>query len=77
MSMQGSVGVSGLRGAGQQVLLVEDDPVQREGIAHWLREDGLVVEECSTVQQAVDRYKDRGFDVVVTDLRLHGGSGLG
>ncbi|AOF86433.1 response regulator [Hydrogenophaga sp. RAC07] len=59
-----------------RVLLVEDDEVQREGMAQWLRDDGLVVDECSTVEQAVARYQGQEFDVVVTDLRLEGSSGL-
>lgn len=65
-----------LNGVKGRVLLVEDDEVQREGMAQWLRDNGLVVDECSTVEQAAARYQGQEFDVVVTDLRLHGGSGL-
>jgi signal transduction histidine kinase len=50
--------------------------VQRAGMAQWLRDDGLLVDECSTVEQAVARYQGQEFDVVVTDLRLDRGSGL-
>ena len=67
---------SGLNGVVKSVLLVEDDEVQREGMAQWLRDNGLVVDECSTVQQAVAKYQVQEFDVVVTDLHLHASSGL-
>jgi len=45
-------------------------------MAQWLRDDGLLVDECSTVEQAVARYQGQEFDVVVTELRLDSGSGL-
>lgn len=74
--MHDNVEISRLSGAVGRVLLVEDDDVQRAGMAQWLRDDGLLVDECSTVEQAVARYQGQEFDVVVTDLRLDGGSGL-
>lgn len=74
--MHDNVEMSRLNGAVGRVLLVEDDDVQRAGMAQWLRDDGLLVDECSTVEQAVARYQGQEFDVVVTDLRLDGGSGL-
>jgi signal transduction histidine kinase len=76
LTMLDGVAIPGLNGAVGRVLLVEDDEVQRQGMAQWLRDDGLFVDECSTVEQAVARYQGQDFDVVVTDLRLHGGSGL-
>jgi signal transduction histidine kinase len=74
--MHDNVEISRLNGAVGRVLLVEDDDVQRAGMAQWLRDDGLLVDECSTVEQAVARYQGQEFDVVVTDLRLDRGSGL-
>ncbi len=74
--MHDNVEISRLNGAVGRVLLVEDDDVQRAGMAQWLRDDGLLVDECSTVEQAVARYQGQEFDVVVTDLRLDSGSGL-
>lgn len=76
LTMHDDVELPGLNGAVGRVLLVEDDDVQRAGMAQWLRDDGLLVDECSTVEQAVARYQGQEFDVVVTDLRLDGGSGL-
>ncbi len=58
------------------VLLVEDDDLQREGVAHWLRAMGLMVVGCSTVEQGWAKYQNQAFDVIVTDLRLQGESGL-
>lgn len=70
------VEAASLKGAMGRVLLVEDDEVQREGMAQWLRDNGLVVDDCSTVEEAVGKYRDNEFDIVVTDLRLHASSGL-
>ena len=74
--MHDNVEISRLNRTDGRVLLVEDDDVQRAGMAQWLRDDGLLVDECSTLEQAVARYQCQEFDVVVTDLRLDGGSGL-
>ena len=76
LTIRDNVELSRSNGAVRRVLLVEDDEVQRAGMAQWLRDDGLVVDECSTVEQAVARYQGQEFDVVVTDLRLQGGTGL-
>lgn len=61
---------------GAHVLLVEDDDLQREGMAHWLRAAGLVVDECSSVKLGWAKYQNHAFDVIVTDLRLQDGTGL-
>ena len=74
--MHDGVEIPGLNGPMGRVLLVEDDDVQREGMAQWLRDCGLIVDDCSTVEEAVGKYRDHEFDVVVTDLHLHASSGL-
>ncbi len=58
------------------VLLIEDDPAVRHGIAAFLRANGLDVDEADTCQKAVERFKAVGHDVVVADYSLPDGTSL-
>ena len=58
------------------VLLIEDDPAVRHGIAAFLRANGLDVDEADTCQKAVERFKAIGHDVVVADYSLPDGTSL-
>jgi len=62
-----------------RILLVEDNASLRRGIARALGESFGEVDQLSKGDEAVERLRDRGveaYDVVVTDLRLPGASGI-
>jgi DNA-binding NtrC family response regulator len=62
-----------------RILLVEDNASLRRGIARALGERLGKVDQASNGDAAVERLRDRGvesYDVVVTDLRLPGASGI-
>ena len=64
---------------GARILLVEDNTSLRRGIARALGESFGTVDQVSKGDAAVERLRDRGvepYDVVVTDLRLPGASGI-
>ena len=54
------------------VLLVEDHEDSRDVLCQVLEYEGCRVGEASTAQQAVDMAHTTAFDVVVTDISLHG-----
>ncbi|MHC4469932.1 MAG: sigma-54-dependent transcriptional regulator [Planctomycetota bacterium] len=58
------------------VLVVEDDPSQREQLAAFLESLSVTVLEAGDVPQAREALTEASVDVVVTDLRLPGESGL-
>jgi DNA-binding NtrC family response regulator len=58
------------------ILLVEDDAGLRELIGDELRDDGYIVVEAATVQEALSRLSGDSPDLVVSDLRLPDGNGL-
>jgi two-component system response regulator AtoC len=58
------------------VLVVEDDADQREQLAGFLRSLSLQVDEAEDAEAARERLEAGGVDLVVTDLRLPGESGL-
>jgi DNA-binding NtrC family response regulator len=59
-----------------RVLLVEDDEALGEMFADVLRDRGHAVTLASDVGSAITALSEGTFDVLVTDLRLPGASGL-
>ncbi len=60
-----------------RVLLVEDDPDMRLVLQQSLESDGHVVRACGRVDEALTAVDgEEAFDVVITDVRLPGASGL-
>ncbi|MEY4416473.1 MAG: hypothetical protein RIQ53_3766 [Pseudomonadota bacterium] len=56
--------------AGARVLLVEDEPVNRELTAELLREVGLQVELAEDGAIAVERVRERRYDLVLMDMQM-------
>ena len=59
-----------------KVLLIEDDPAVRHGMAAFLRANGLDVDEAESCQKAMERFRAVGHDVVVADYSLPDGTSL-
>ena len=59
-----------------RVLVVDDDPGMREGMALSLRRAGFVVEQARSGEDALRMTRPGAFDAVVTDLRMTGMDGL-
>lgn len=57
------------------VLIVDDDGVSRLLLRHMLEAVGHVVTDASDVDEAIAVY-DAGFDLVLSDFEMPGGSGL-
>ena len=78
LPVSGSVSASGRRaeaadsrvGRPLRVLLVEDDPLVREVVTEYLRRDEHEVSTAVNGAEALERYAQGGFDLVVTDLAL-------
>ncbi len=63
------------RGAGQQVLLVEDDERARNGLAELLRLLGYSVTDVASAEDAGRLPLEPSFDLLVADVILPGASG--
>ncbi len=61
-------------GSGRRILVVEDDVQVRELVASYLAKEGFSVTEAADVTDGIRELRSE-YDVVVTDLRLPGGSG--
>jgi pyruvate,water dikinase len=59
-----------------EVLVLDDEPVVSERLKDHLEKRGYRVESFTDSQQAVDRLAAKRFDVVITDLKMTGPTGL-
>jgi DNA-binding NtrC family response regulator len=59
-----------------RILVVDDEAVVREGLRRVLEGDQYDVEACASGRSALDLMQERDFDLVVTDLKMPGMSGL-
>ncbi len=59
-----------------QVLIVDDEQIQREMLEGFLSKQGYGVETAGGGAQALNRYKESSFDLVLTDYRMPGMDGI-
>jgi DNA-binding NtrC family response regulator len=60
----------------RRILVVDDEPGMRAGLAEVLRRGGFAVELAGTAEEALVRLQADAVDLLVTDLRLPGASGV-
>jgi len=58
------------------VLVLDDEPIVCQRLKEQLEKNDFYVETFTDSQAAVDRLADKRFDVVVTDLKMRGPTGL-
>ncbi|MEZ5170615.1 MAG: response regulator transcription factor [Acidimicrobiia bacterium] len=58
------------------VVLADDHPIWRDGVARDLGEAFHVVGEASDATEAIEQIREHGPDVVVCDLHMPGGGGI-
>ncbi len=59
-----------------RILVVDDEINIREALAALLEDDGYLVNAAASTEQALELLRENQFDVVISDLRMKGGSGL-
>jgi DNA-binding NtrC family response regulator len=59
-----------------QVLVVDDEAIVCERLKGHLEENNFQVETFTDSQEAINRLAERAFEVVVTDLKMEGPTGL-
>jgi two-component system response regulator AtoC len=59
-----------------RILLADDERDFRSAVAEALRNADHQVQECSTADEAIARIRKEAFDVLLTDLRMPGKSGM-
>ena len=59
-----------------RVLVIDDDPGVRESMARMLRQAGYAVQVADSGEQGLEQARGGGFDVILSDMRMSGLSGL-
>ena len=59
-----------------RILLVDDSPVERLGLGHYLRRSGYTVDEAADGKSALEHLKNRESDLILLDLQMPGMSGF-
>jgi DNA-binding NtrC family response regulator len=59
-----------------EVLVLDDEAIVCDRIKEHLGKKGFLVETYTESQTALDRLENRTFDVVVTDIKMSGPTGL-
>ncbi|HZV82014.1 MAG TPA: diguanylate cyclase, partial [Geobacteraceae bacterium] len=61
---------------GQQILIVDDEPLMRSGLRRHLEEPGRTILECGTGAEAIALMKNRDIELVLLDINLPDISGM-
>jgi DNA-binding NtrC family response regulator len=56
----------------KHLLIVDDEKALREAVAERLADQGFVVEQTASGEEAIQRLAEFAFDILITDLRLPG-----
>jgi len=64
------------RGPQARILFVDDEASMRTTVSHLLRREGYACDTAGTESEAKARLSEAGYDLVVTDIRMKGFTGL-
>jgi DNA-binding NtrC family response regulator len=59
-----------------EVLVLDDEPIVCERLKDFLDKKGVLTETFTDSQNALNRIKEKPFDVIVTDLKMQGATGM-
>ena len=59
-----------------EVLVLDDEPIVCERVKNFLDKKGISTETFMNSQDALNRIGEKTFDVIVTDVKMEGPSGL-
>jgi DNA-binding NtrC family response regulator len=59
-----------------EIMVLDDEPIVCERLQNYLEKKGMSVETFNESQKALDRLKEKKFDVIVTDLKMEGPTGM-
>ena len=61
---------------GKHILVVDDEEMIRELVISEFEFNGATCEQASSGREAIERFKEKNFDAVVSDIRMPNGDGL-
>lgn len=58
------------------VLILDDEPIVTKRLKSYLEKKGYMVETFTRSIDAITRFKEKPFDIVITDLKMEGMDGM-
>jgi len=59
-----------------RILIVDDELIVRESLGNWLKEEGYSVNTSDNGNDALEKIKARGCDLVIADVKMPGMDGI-
>jgi DNA-binding NtrC family response regulator len=59
-----------------EVMVLDDEPIVCERLQDFLEKKGMSVETFHESRKALERLKEKRFDVVITDMKMEGPTGM-
>ena len=59
-----------------EVMVLDDEPIVCERVKDFLDKKGISTETFTDSQSALNRIKEKTFDVIVTDVKMEGATGM-
>jgi DNA-binding NtrC family response regulator len=59
-----------------EVLVLDDEAIVCERLQEYLEKKGIVVESFTNSEKALEKLKEKTFDVIITDMKMQGPSGM-
>jgi DNA-binding NtrC family response regulator len=58
------------------ILIVDDEDIVRESLFHWFEEDNYETVAAESAEDALKKYQQRKYDLILADMKMPGMSGL-
>ncbi|HEY4492296.1 MAG TPA: response regulator, partial [Acidobacteriota bacterium] len=58
------------------ILVVDDEPIVRESLGSWFREEGFTVDLAQSGKEALEKLTKGGWDIFLLDIKMPGMDGL-
>jgi len=59
-----------------KILIVDDEPVVRDSLGKWIRDEGFTVQTVASAREALNSFETQTWDVVLLDIKMPGMDGL-
>jgi len=60
----------------ERILIVDDEPVVRDSLGKWMKEEGFAVKTAGSAQEALTDFRPQSWDVALLDIKMPGIDGI-
>jgi two-component system response regulator HydG len=60
----------------EKILIVDDEPVVRDSLGKWMKEEGFTVRAVASAHDALDGFQPHTWDVALLDIKMPGMDGI-